>query len=138
MKVGDDSVVIGVVPSNLVVGKRCTVVGATDQFGNAIYNRPMAVGYSARAGANSIAIGTFAGAGGSDSETIRLLEQLAARGDETLRGEVLELLRLLQCSEPDASAASRAWNAIQALATFDGASSLLSRIAVGLRSMLGI
>lgn len=63
MKVGEDSVVIGNVPSHTHVGDRSVVIGATDNMGNTTIREPMAVGHGAHAGKNSIAIGAFAGAG---------------------------------------------------------------------------
>jgi len=46
-----------------VVGDRSVVIGATDSNGNTIITKPMAVGYNAQAGLDSIAIGANAGAG---------------------------------------------------------------------------
>jgi len=63
MQVGKDSVVIGNVPSHIHVGDGSVVIGATDANGNTIINQPMAVGYGARAGKDSISIGAFSGAG---------------------------------------------------------------------------
>jgi hypothetical protein len=63
LTVGDESTVIGLVKGT--VGNRSTVVGATDSRGNTVLNEPMAVGYGAQAGPGSIAIGAYAGAGGS-------------------------------------------------------------------------
>lgn len=61
LTVGTDSVVIGNVTGK--VGNGSVVVGPTDKNGNTILNRPMAVGRNAKAGPDSIAIGTNAGAG---------------------------------------------------------------------------
>ena len=63
MKIGEDSVVMGNVPSSTNVGDRSVVVGTTDANGNTIHNQPMAVGYGAKAGPGSIAIGAHANAG---------------------------------------------------------------------------
>jgi hypothetical protein len=62
-RVGNDSVVMGRVPPNQVVGDRSVVVGATDDQGNTILTTPMAVGHGATAGHGSIAIGAGAHAG---------------------------------------------------------------------------
>ncbi len=63
MKTGKDSVVIGNVDGASDIGERSVVIGATDSHGNTILTTPMAVGYAAKAGPRSIAIGAFAGAG---------------------------------------------------------------------------
>ncbi|OGI64795.1 MAG: hypothetical protein A2W18_00655 [Candidatus Muproteobacteria bacterium RBG_16_60_9] len=63
MKVGKDSVVTGNVAPDSTVGDRSVVVGPTDSRGNTIHNKPMAVGYGAKAGPDSIAIGAHANAG---------------------------------------------------------------------------
>jgi hypothetical protein len=45
------------------IGNRNVIIGATDDRGNTILNKPMTVGYGARGGPGSIVIGAFAGAG---------------------------------------------------------------------------
>ncbi len=59
--VGDESVVIGNVRKN--VGNKSVVIGATNNRCNTILNKSMAVGYGAKAGPDSIAIGAYAGSG---------------------------------------------------------------------------
>ena len=68
MKVGKDSVVMGNVSPDSSVGDRSVVVGATDERGNTILNKPMAVGHGAKAGPDSIAIGAQASAGAAPTK----------------------------------------------------------------------
>lgn len=57
LNVGDESVVLGNVSGN--IGDKSVVVGATDENGNVNLNYPMAVGYGATAGKDSVAIGAL-------------------------------------------------------------------------------
>lgn len=66
-RIGDDSVVIN--KEIVDIGDRSVFLGATDNNCNTILTTPLAMGYNARAGPNSIAIGAGACAGtGTDSE----------------------------------------------------------------------
>lgn len=60
-RVGSQSVVIGDFRGS--VGDGSVVIYPMDEGGNIILNRSMAIGYGARAGEGSIAIGAHAGAG---------------------------------------------------------------------------
>ena len=81
--VGDDSVVIGDVKGS--VGSRSVVVGPTDNRGNTDLSQPMAVGFGARAGKNSIAIGAYTEAGASFSADLDALRESGkAEGAEAL------------------------------------------------------
>jgi hypothetical protein len=116
--VGEDAVVIGQVTGT--VGNRSVVIGATDNNGNTILNQPMAIGYCAKAGPNSIAIGAYAGAGGID------LDQLASE---------LSLLRDLMNQDPNSGAHQAAIaeivGAAKAAKENDGASVLRHLKAAG-------
>ena len=63
METGKFNTVIGKLPPETKLGDGNTIVNAADENGNVIINTPMAVGYGANAGENSISIGAFAGAG---------------------------------------------------------------------------
>ena len=69
MEAGKFNTVVGNLPPNSKLGDGNTIVNAADKNGNVILNTPMAVGYGARAGKDSISIGAFAG-GGIDSPEI--------------------------------------------------------------------
>ena len=64
--VGNDSVVMGSVPSTARVGDRSVVIGPTDTHGNTILTQPMTVGHNAHGGPDSIVIGADAGSQGSN------------------------------------------------------------------------
>jgi len=66
MEAGKFNTVIGTLPPNSKLGDGNTIVNAADANGNVIINTPMAVGYGAKAGKDSISIGAFSG-GGIDS-----------------------------------------------------------------------
>ncbi len=70
MKIGEDSVVVGNVAPDTNIGDRSVVIGPTDENGNTIINKPMAIGYGAKAGPNSIAIGAHASAGAASSPAL--------------------------------------------------------------------
>lgn len=58
--VGNDSVVMGSVPSTAKIGDRSVVIGPTDTHGNTILTQPMTVGHYAHGGPDSIVIGADA------------------------------------------------------------------------------
>jgi hypothetical protein len=60
--VGNYNTVIGNMPARNM-GDGNVFIGPTDDHGNIMLTQSMAIGYSAHAGPNSIAIGAFAGAG---------------------------------------------------------------------------
>jgi hypothetical protein len=62
MEVGNENVIINA-PYVQKAADRNTIVGATDPFQNCKFTQPIAIGYGAKAGPNSIAIGVNAGAG---------------------------------------------------------------------------
>jgi hypothetical protein len=70
MKIGKNSVVMGLVSPDLEVGEGCVIIGPTDERGNTIIDKSMAVGHGAQAGPDSIAIGAFSGAGILHQSTI--------------------------------------------------------------------
>ncbi|MDB5584055.1 MAG: hypothetical protein JWR80_9231 [Bradyrhizobium sp.] len=66
-EMGDENVVMGKQPFRKI-GSRNVVIGATDNNGNTILNKPMTVGYGARGGPGSIVIGAYAGAGSKQKD----------------------------------------------------------------------
>ena len=97
LDVGKDAVVIGDVSGN--VGEGAVVIGPTDNRGNVILNKPMAVGRNAHAGPGSIAIGAGAGAGirmTSDRGKVASILFLAAEPTNTSRLRLGEELRKIQ------------------------------------------
>ena len=145
MKIGKDSVVIGKVPSNIQVGDGSVVIGATDSQGNTIINQPMAVGHGAQAGPDSIAIGAFAGAGVVQQQSLTNL-QIALRQfaefvycqkNAALAQEFEKLKAELKNPQPNRSAVLTAWEGVKAVATIDGALSLLTKTSAALIAYFG-
>ena len=145
MKIGKDSVVMGNVPPNAQVGDGSVVIGATDSCGNTILNTSMAIGRGAQAGAGSIAIGTFANAGPGKQQVIAELqaslqefsELLAKNQNDTLARAFSEFRSALRQPEPDKSLILRSWDGVKAVATINGAHTLLTKISPLLFSLLG-
>lgn len=140
MKVGRNNVVMGRVPDGLVIGDGNVIIGPTDAAGNVILRQGMAVGSGACAGPNSIAIGAGAGAGAVQPALIRLLvtlESHAPPGDVELRSQIIELIQAIQAGPERSSKIAEIWQGVQAMATFDGASSLLQKISESLRGTFG-
>ncbi len=143
-KIGKDSVVYGKAPSDLNVGDRSVVVGATDSRGNTILNAPMAVGYAAKAGPCSIAIGAYAGSGahaiefpGGLQKALSGLVKHAMQGkNEELISSSKVLASDMNQQQPKAGAILKAWQGVQALATIDGATSLFTSVSVGILAYL--
>ena len=132
MKIGKDSVVMGNVPSNLEVGEGCVIIGATDKRGNTIINQPMAVGRNAQAGPNSIAIGAGANAGGGINlvATLHQLSTFAQQSNnQQVLTEVTKILSELNKPQPNKSVILKAWEAVKALGSINGAHTLLSKIS---------
>jgi hypothetical protein len=90
--IGDYATVIGNVNSN--VGNYSTVVGPTDNRGNTILNQSMAVGYGAKAGPNSIAIGAFAGAGYNIDNLLDAIGNLVGAADDCSLSADFNLLKI--------------------------------------------
>jgi hypothetical protein len=61
--VGDESVAMGRLAPGTKIGDKSVVLGATDNHGNAIYDKPGAYGYGACATPGNLAIGANANAG---------------------------------------------------------------------------
>jgi hypothetical protein len=59
---GNYNTIIGKVATPPIMGSGNTIVGATDEFGNAIINQPTSIGYKAGYAPDSVIIGAFAGA----------------------------------------------------------------------------
>lgn len=127
LNVGKDSVVMGDVSGN--VGDRSVVVGPTDNKGNVILNKPMAVGHNAHAGPGSIAIGAGASAG---TELFHLIEALRStpeiQNDGALLSAIDTLSSELRKPEPKPETVNSLWSIIQASATIGGALSLVQQI----------
>ena len=140
MKVGKHSVVIGDVPSTSHIGEGSVVIGATDSNGNTILNTPMAVGYGAKAGPGSIAIGAFAGAGLPDlsfppqlrSEIEDLVSLAIKSGNQELIAAIAKLAAELRQPRAKGGAVLAAWEGVKSLATIDGAYNLLARASTAL------
>ncbi len=116
LNVGKETVIIGDVSGNF--GDRCVIIGATDDRGNVILNRPMAVGYKAHAGPNSISIGAYAGAGSETAVVLSELNQIIeATADQSLIESFKELCSELKKDKQDRSKISRLWNIIKEVTT---------------------
>ncbi len=144
MKIGKESVVMGKVPASLNVGDRSVVIGPTDGRGNTIINTPMAVGYGAKADPGSIAIGAYAGAGSHGIEFPDEMKQaMSGLVESAIQWQNVELISALkvlanELSQPQkkTSAIIKAWQGVQALATLDGVTNLVSSGAEALLSYL--
>lgn len=122
--VGDESVVIGDVKGN--VGNRSVAIGAMDENGNGILNQSQstAIGYSAKAGPNSISIGAYAGAG---SDLFLLLDQLKSV-DSNATEKIIELISELRSPSKDVNKINKLWESIKAAVTVGSAVDLITKI----------
>jgi len=144
MKTGKHSVVIGNVPNNSDIGEGSVVIGATDARGNTILNQPMALGFGAKAGPNSIAIGAFAGAGVQDpafpecmkNAIAELLHFAVQQQNNELLVAIQKLSDELKPDKPVMSLVLKAWKGVEALATIDGASNVLTEASTALLNYL--
>lgn len=109
INIGEDSVVIGNVTGN--VGNRSVIIGATDSNGNTIINQPMAVGYNAKAGPGSIAIGANAGAGSDIFFLLNNLEFFAQKEVNSL-SEIRDLIQELKIPIKNKSKIQNLWKTI--------------------------
>ena len=138
MKIGKDSVVMGNVPSNLEVGEGCVIIGATDERGNTIINQPMAVGRNAQAGPNSIAIGAGANAGGGIN-LVAALHELSTfsqqSNNQQALSELAKILSELNKAQPEKSIILKAWDAVKASGSINGAHALLSKISIAIAAL---
>jgi hypothetical protein len=144
MKIGNESVVMGKVSESMNVGDRSVVIGATDSRGNTIINTPMAVGYGAKAGPGCIAIGAYASAGSHGIEFPDEVKQaMSGLVESALQRQNVELISALkvlanELNQPQkqTSAIHKAWDGVQALATLDGVTNLVSSGAEALLTYL--
>ena len=144
MKTGKHSVVIGNVPTNSNIGEGSVVVGATDARGNTILNQPMAVGFGAKAGPNSIAIGAFASAGIPNlpfpdvlkNEMAELIRFALQQQNQELLAAIQQFSEELKPEKPTTSLVFKAWEGVMALATIDGAQNMVARSSTALFSYL--
>ncbi|WP_310462950.1 hypothetical protein [Sphaerotilus sp.] len=144
MKTGKYSVVIGNVPPTSNIGEGSVVIGATDSNGNTILNTHMAVGYGAKAGPGSIAIGAFAGSGLPEFSFPPQLQpemediiQLVVRSEnQALVDALANVAAELRPQSPDRGVVLAAWEGVKSLATVDGAYNLLSRASTALLAYL--
>lgn len=133
IKAGKDAVVIGNISGE--VGDGSVVIGATDERGNTIINRPMAVGRGASAGPGSIAIGAGASAGGSIFHLINQLKEVPGlQADQALMATIVALEVELQRDAPRVDTLQQLWSVIQASASASGAVTLIQQIG----AMLGM
>jgi len=144
MKTGKHSVVIGNVPSDSNIGEGSVMIGATDSRGNTIFNHPMAIGYGAKAGPNSIAIGAFASAGVPDipfpdvlkNEMAELIGIAVRQQSQELLDAIQRVSDELKPQKPATSLVLKAWGVVKALATIDGAQNMVERASTALLSYL--
>jgi hypothetical protein len=140
MKTGKHSVVIGNVPTSSNIGEGSVVIGATDSHGNTFITTPMAVGYGAKAGHGSIAIGAFAGSGLPDlsfppelqSEMESLVNVAVRQSNQQLISAIEKLTAELRQPMPKKSAVLTSWEAVKAIATVDGAYNMLAKASTAL------
>ena len=140
MKTGKHSVVIGNVSGHSDIGEGSVVIGATDANGNTIINTPMAVGYGAKAGLGSIAIGAFAGAGLPDlsfppqlrTELEGIVELAIQQGNQPLIAAIEKLATELRQPEPKRGAILGAWEGVRSLAAINGAYNLLAQASTAI------
>ena len=138
MKTRKDSVVMGNVSSNLEVGEGCVIIGATDECGNTIINRPMAAGRNAQAGPNLIAIGSGANASGGINLGAALHELSTVAQQSNNQQASIELAIILcelNRAEPEKSMNLKAWKAVKALGSINGAYTLLSKISTTIAAL---
>ena len=115
INIGKDSVVMGNV-QHQNIGDRSVVIGPTDSNGNTILSGTMAVGYGARAGENSIAIGAYAGAGSNLFHLLNNLESAVDQnGSEVEKVLVKKLKEELKASHPNKDVLQKIWQAVNAL-----------------------
>jgi hypothetical protein len=144
VKIGKNSVVIGKVPSNLSIGEGSVVVGPTDDRGNTILNQPMAVGFGAKAGLNSISIGAFAGSGLKspafpDCINYELTELLLFATQHQNKALLVELKKLsdeLKPDKPTRNVVSEAWAGVEKLTQLAGAYDLVTRASIAISKYL--
>lgn len=142
MKTDKHSVVIGNIPSTSNIGEGSVVIGATDSHDNTILNTPMAVGYGAKAGPGSIAIGAFAGAGLPDilfpTQLRSEMEELIDLAVQSRNHELITAIGILaaELRQPASKTGAilSAWEGVKSLATIDGAHNLLARASTALLS----
>ena len=138
MKTRKDSVVMGNVSSNLEVGEGCVIIGATDECGNTIINRPMAAGRNAQAGPNLIAIGSGANAGGGINLGAALHE-LSSFSQQSNNQQASIELAIILCelnkAEPEKSINLKAWKAVKALGFINGAPALLPKTSTAIAAL---
>ncbi len=140
MEAGKFNTIIGNLPPGSKIGDGNTIVNAADANGNIFYNTPMAVGYGAKAGPGSIAIGAFAGAGLPDlsfppelqSEMESLVNVAVQQGNQQLILAIEKLTAELRQPMPKKSAALTSWEAVKAIASVDGAYSMLAKASTAL------
>jgi hypothetical protein len=138
MKVGKDAVVIGNVSPRVEVGDGSVVIGATDAHGNTILNQSMAVGRGAQAGYGSTAIGAFAGAGGSlNADLQQFAELVTQQTNDAIVTAFEEFKAQLRQPAPSKSAVLKAWDAVRAAGSVNGAHTLLVKITSGLTTLFG-
>ena len=138
MKIGKDSVVIGNVSPNTEVGDGSVVIGPTDANGNTIINQPMAVGRNAQAGPQSIAIGAGANAGAGFNlvAALREIEAIARQNNATeVLSDLAKVISELSKPQSNKSVILKAWEAVKAAGSLNGAHALLEKITTALTAM---
>ena len=120
------------------------MVGPTDDRGNTILNQPMAVGFGATAGLNSISIGAFAGSGlkspafpdGINDEMKELLLFATQHQNKALLVELEKLSDELKQDKPARNVMPKAWEGVEKLAQLAGAHDLVTRASTAISKYL--
>ena len=117
--VGKDSIVIGNISGN--VGDGSIVIGATDNYGNVILNKSMAVGKNAYASEGSIAIGTNAGAGSEVSSLIHQIKLIIVEtGDDSVIQKFNIFQNELKKDTPDKNFIKSSWEILKNIGSVNG------------------
>lgn len=134
LRVGKDSVVIGSVSGD--VGDGSVVIGATDDKGNVILNKTMAIGRGAHAGPNSIAIGAGAGAGAIEIHALQEIGNLIySSGDSTIIQNFKDICVAINSDKKDKSLIRGLWDTIKSAAVLSGAVNFVEQVSTFIASI---
>lgn len=140
MEAGKFNTIIGKLPLGSKIGDGNTIVNAGDANGNVVFDTPMAVGYGAKGGPGTIVIGAFANAGLPDlsfppeiqSEMESLVNAAVQQSNQPLILAIEKLTEELRQPVLKKNAVLTSWEAVRAIATVDGAYSMLARASTAL------
>ena len=134
LNVGKDSVVIGNVEGN--VGDGSVVIYPTDERGNVILNKSMAIGRNAHAGPDSIAIGAGAGAGSDLGVALSEIRKIIdATQDSSLIDSFGELCTELDKPKKDKSKILWLWDRIKPALTAVNVAGSVASITTFIQSL---